>query len=208
MHLAARLTDGKLALLKHRRVIKAAEMTALLDARAIVEDASLEAERIREAAHQAYLEEKERGYADGLAKGTEKIAEELTELAAQGTRFVDRLEAKMPDIITDALRQILGRFDDTDLVMQTANRALQMFRKQTAVSVRVAPEHFETVRARLDELRRGNESITYIDVVADQSIPADGCVVESEFGSVDAGVEAQLAVLDRAIRAQLSGGGR
>lgn len=208
MHLAARLKDGGLRLLKERRVVKAAEMDALADARGIVEDATMEAERIREAAHQAYLDEKQRGYDDGVASGEAKIALELADLAAQGARFVDRLEAKMPDIISDAVRQILGRFDNTDLVVLTANKALRMFRKETAVSVKVAPSELETVRARIDELKQGNESITYIDVVAEPRLPADGCIVESEFGSVDAGIEAQLAVLDRAIRAQLTGGGR
>jgi type III secretion protein L len=75
------------------------------------------------------------------------------------------------------------------------------------VSVKVSPAQVEAVRARLDELKRGNESITFVDVVADQSVAPDRCVVESEFGSVDAGIEAQLAVLDRAIRAQLARGG-
>jgi len=208
MYLAARLKDGGLRLLKERRVVKAAEMDALADARGIVEDATMEAERIREAAHQTYLEEKQRGYDEGMATGEVKISEELTELAAQGARFVDRLEAKMPDIISDAVRQILGQFDNNDLVVQTANKALRMFRKETAVSVKVAPGELEIVRARVDELRQGNESITYIDVVADPRLPANGCIVESEFGSVDASIEAQLGALDRAIRAQLSGGGR
>lgn len=207
MYLAARLKDGGLRLLPERRVVKAAELAALADARGIVEDANMEAERIREAAHQAYLDEKQRGYEDGVASGGEKIAEELTELAAQGAQFVDRLEANMPDIISDAVRQILKHFDKTDLVVQTANQALRMFRKETAVSVKVAPAQLEVVQARIDELKQGNESITYIDVVADPRLAEDGCIVASEFGSVDASIEAQLAVLDRAIKAQLAGGG-
>jgi type III secretion protein L len=207
MYLAARLKDGGLRLLPERRVVKAAEIAALADARGIVEDAGMEAERIREAAHQAYLDEKQRGYAEGVASGEAKIALELADLAAQGARFVDRLEAQMPDIISDAVRQILGTFDKSDLVVRTANQALRMFRKETAVSVKVAPSQLETVRARIDELKQGNESITYVDVVADPRLTDDGCIVASEFGSVDASIEAQLAVLDRAIKTQLAGGG-
>jgi type III secretion protein L len=205
MRLAAQLKDGGLRLVPERRVIKAAEVTAVRDARTLLDEAAAEADRIREAARAAYVEEKQRGYQDGLAEGHDKFAAELLELTAQGSRLISEFESELPEIVMSALRQILGGYDDTELVIQTVKQAMRMFRNQTDVTLRVPPDRLEDVTARIDEMRRDSgASSTYVNVVADRRLGPGGCVLESEFGSVDASIEAQLAVLERAMRKDLA----
>jgi type III secretion protein L len=205
MRLAAQLKDGGLRLLPERKVVKAAEVTAVREARALIDDAAAEAERIRQAAKEAYEQEKRRGYQDGLAAGGDEVAKRLIELAAQGSELMNDFESRVPEIVISALRQILGTFDDTELAIRTANQALRMFHKQTELVVRVPPDRLEKVRARIDELRSNGSATPDIDVVADRDLTDGGCVIESELGSVDASIEAQLAVLEQAMRKDLAG---
>jgi type III secretion protein L len=205
MRLAAQLKDGGLQLLPELRVVKAADVKAIADARALLDAAANEAERIGAAAKEAYEQEKQRGYEDGHAAGKDHLAEELARLSAESSRLVSDFETRIPEIVMSALRQILGTYDQTDLVIQTVSQALRMFHHQTELTLRVPPDRVEEVRARVGELRAGSGAGADIAVVADPHLSPGGCVLESERGSVDASIEAQLAVLDRAMRKELAG---
>jgi type III secretion protein L len=205
MRLAAQLKDGGLQLLPERRVVKAAEVKAIVDARALLDAAAAEAERIRAAAREAYEQEKQRGYEDGHAAGKEQLAEELARLSAEGARLASDFEARIPEIVMSALRQILGTYDQTELVLRTVSQALRMFHHQTELTLRVPPDRVEEVRMRVGELRAGSGARADIAVAADRHLPPGGCVLESELGSVDASIETQLAVLERAMRKELAG---
>jgi type III secretion protein L len=205
MRLAAQLKDGGLRLLPEQRLLKAADVKAIADVRALLDQVAAEAERSREAAKEAYEEAKRQGYDDGLAAGKDQVAGRLVELSDQGAALVSDLEARIPEIVMSALRQILGTFDDTEVVIRTLRQALRMFRHQTDLTIRVPPDRFEEVRARIQELRADSGTGAYVEVVADRHLAAGGCVLESELGSVDAGIEAQLAVLERAMRRELAG---
>lgn len=205
MRLAAQLKDGGLQLLPERRIVKAAEVKAIADVRALLDAAATESERIRAAAQEAYAAEKQRGYDDGLAAGKDELAAELTRLSTEGARLVSDFEDRIPEIVMSALRQILGSYDQTELVMQTVSQALRMFHHQTELKLRVPPDQLEAVRARVGELRARNGAGADIGVVADRHLPPGGCVLESELGSVDASIEAQLGVLARAMKKELAG---
>ena len=207
MRLAAQLKGGDLQLLPERRVVKAAEVQAIGDARAMLEDARREAERIREAAKDTYETERQRGYQDGQAAAKAELAAQLAELTTQAARVVSEFEAQLPETVISAVRQILGTFDDTDLVLMVVRQALHMFHNQTELTLRVPPDRLEDIRARVAELYVGGGSLAHVGVVADRRLTGGACVLESELGSVDASIEAQLAVLERAMRKELAGRG-
>lgn len=204
MRFATQLKDRGLQVAPECRVLKAVDAKAISDARALLDDSQAEAERTREAAKQAYEDEKQRGYDDGLAAGADQIAQRLVELTAHGAEVIKDYETHVPDIVISALRQILGTYDDTELAVKTVKQALRMFHKQTDLTIRVPPDRLEAVRSRVGEFRIGGATTPYIEVVGDRDLPSGGCVVESEFGSVDASVDAQLAVLEQAMRKDMS----
>ena len=204
MRLALRLENGALGLAGERRVIKAHEVEALRDHKRLLEEARQEAETIVGSANEAYEAERQRGYQEGRQSGKGEIAERLVELAEQNAHLMAGLEAKVPEIVMSALRQILGEYDNFDLALQSVKHALKIFHKQTDVTLRVAPQHFAEMRAKVDELKAENESVTYLDVVADRDMAPGDCILETALGNVDAGIEAQLAVIERAMRNDMS----
>nr|MDQ3806425.1 FliH/SctL family protein [Acidobacteriota bacterium] len=74
------------------------------------------------------------------------------------------------------------------------------------LTVRVNPADLPAVeahRARLDPAGRAR----FLDLVADPRVGPGGCVIESESGTVDAQLQTQLRVLERALLARAAGDG-
>jgi len=160
------------------------------EAARLLEAARLEAEELRESARQ-------QGYEDGIAR--------LNELALRFQETHDRLlEESRGELIRLGVRvaeKILGRELEvneealTDLVI----RAIRGIRHERRIQIRVAPEDMERARAGhprlLAEVGAGRE----IEFREDASIKAGGCIVETDLGIIDARLDTQLRVLERAL---------
>jgi flagellar assembly protein FliH len=91
---------------------------------------------------------------------------------------------------------------DQDLLVAMARVALERLGESARVTVRFHPEEFEAISAS----RANDWSGTSVSVVADPRVGRGGCRVESEFGSMDAGVDAQIQELARALLGDDAGG--
>ena len=66
------------------------------------------------------------------------------------------------------------------------------------ITVRVNPADLPVIEERGQRLERaGREQL--LDIVPDPLVAAGGCVIESESGAIDAQLETQLRVLERAL---------
>lgn len=160
------------------------------EARAIVEKAESEADSIRGRA-------RAEGYEEGIAK--------LNELALQfqeSRRLM--FEESRDEILRLAVKiagKILGRELEsndnafTDLVM----RAMRGIQGESRVQVRVNPSDMKKIqkdRKRLvEEVGQGRE----IELVEDAKVSEGGCVIETDLGIIDAQLETQLRVLEKAL---------
>lgn len=79
--------------------------------------------------------------------------------------------------------------------------ALRQARQQEMMTVRVNAADLplvEKMRERIDAFGRAR----YLDFVADQTIKEGGCLIESASGTIDARLETQLRVFEKALLAQ------
>jgi flagellar assembly protein FliH len=128
--------------------------------------------------------------------------EELTTLRAEMIRATER---QMVELALAVARRIVHRevSIDADLLIAMARVALDRLGDSANVTVRLHPEEYEATGAgRTDAL--GNN----VRVVADASVGRGGCRVDSDFGTLDAGIDAQMQELARALlgEADLAGG--
>ena len=84
---------------------------------------------------------------------------------------------------------------DPDLVAALAHVAVERLGDQAPATIRLHPEDYATVLANRGEQWEG----TQVSVVPDPAVQRGGCVVESDFGMIDASVDAQFAELSRAL---------
>lgn len=190
-----------------RRVVKAAEAGIVADAAAVMAGAEAEAARIREDAKAAYEQERRRGYQDGVNEGKMEIAMQKLELVDSSVVFMERVEKKMADIVMKALRTIVSDIGDTEMIMQIVRKTLSaVIRTQRMVTLKVAPDMLETVKARVGELRVQYPSVETFDVVEDARLEGAACILETEAGVADASVETQLAAIEKSLQSHISRG--
>ena len=185
-------------ILKHQ-VLKAEEKAAEILQKAhekadeAVEKAAAEAENIRREAYK---------------KGREEAAQELLEniLAAreQRSQALHEIEGEVLKLAIKIAEKIIGREVETDETVrgEIVLTALRQARQQEMLTVRVNAADLplvEKMRGKIDSFGRAQ----YLDVIADQSVGAGGCLIESASGTIDARLETQLRVLEKAMLAQV-----
>jgi type III secretion protein L len=176
------------------RVVKGQAYGAAVDAAQIIETAHAEARKILDAAgqeRQAVLEAaRKEGYDQGL---------QLWHAAVEEANSVRdrRLAENEPQLIRLAVRiaeKIIGeelRLNPQTIVSIT-RQCLQWLRRERTVMLRVSPAELDLVRERIDSLREAAGPHRSIEVIADPGIGCGGCIMESEYGVIDARLETQI----------------
>ena len=199
------INKGDFVLQSDRRVVKAADVATVRSAAEIVAAAEAQAAQIREDAKAAYEEERKKGYDKGIADGKTEIAMQKLDLVDSSVAFMENVEEKMSDIVMMALKSCVTEIGDREMVIQIVRKTMAaVIRTQRQVTLKVAPELVETVRARVSELTATFPTIETFDVVEDPRLKGSSCVLETEAGVADASVESQLAAIERSLKKHIA----
>ncbi|MET0622010.1 MAG: type III secretion system stator protein SctL [Pyrinomonadaceae bacterium] len=189
--------------LRHGAVVKRAVAEARAEARRILSDANREAEELRERAAREARELREAAYDEGREAALAELnfilleAHERRDAALTGAeRDVLRLAVKLAEKI---IGREIGRDDAT--LADIVSAALRHARQQESLTVRVNPADLPRVQAHRERLDPSGRA-RFIDLVADPRVGPGGCVIEGESGTVDARLDTQLRVLERALLAR------
>ena len=199
------INKGDFVLQSDRRVVKAADVATVRSAAEIVAAAETQAAQIREDAKAAYEEERKKGYDKGIADGKTEIAMQKLDLVDSSVAFMENVEEKMSEIVMKALKSCVAEIGDREMVIQIVRKMMAaVIRTQRQVTLKVAPELVETVRARVSELTATFPTIETFDVVEDPRLKGSACILETEAGVADASVESQLAAIERSLKKHIA----
>jgi flagellar assembly protein FliH len=200
------------------REAEAIKKNAQDEAERIIAEAKQKAEEMAEASKTAFEDERkkaedegretgrEAGYADGQA--------EVERLIARTHTVLERAQDKRADILTETEQQVI------DLVLLMSRKVIKVISEsQRNVVVSNVVQALRKVKARGNILIRVNlldvklttdhiknfiqmvEGAKGIQVVEDSTVDPGGCVIETDFGEIDARVSSQLAELEDKILA-------
>ena len=188
-----------------RRVVKATDVATVRSAAEIFSAAEAEAARIREEAKAAFEAEKQRGYEKGISDGKMEMALQKLDQVDSSVAFMEGVEEKMAEVVMKALRTCVVEIGDREMVVQIVRKTMAaVIRTQRTVTLKVAPELVETVRARVSELTTTFPTIETFDVVEDPRLKGAACVLETEAGVADASVETQLAAIEKSLKKHIA----
>ena len=206
MGLAFLIASENLQLLSERKVLKEAEYAALLDATAVVEAARREAARIAAQAEQEAHAQREAGRAEGLAQGRAEHARRLAAdtLALHGE--LHGLRDAMARIVVQAIGQFMDEADPAALLRSALRRVDALLRSEPFVSMRVAPARHDAARRALDDLAAEAEWPVNVALAADPALADDACIVSTASGTLEIGLDAQLAAFRQAVEGALPAG--
>jgi len=165
-------------------------------ARQIIAQAERESEEIREKA-------REEGKAQGLAEWNRILAQaskRAEELTKSWEETMLRLSVRVAEkIVGEQLRL------HPDTIVEIVREVLKNVRPGKRLAIQVHPSEAQRVRARVDRLRESLGASSEIEIVAAASVPAGGCVIDSELGIIDARLETQLKCLEEVLVRGISG---
>jgi type III secretion protein L len=180
-------------------VVKKEEFSALLEARDIVARAHRYGESLKAEMHEEVEAARRAGYEAGLKEARTDFSATIVATVAEMETAFARLELRIVNTVMGALQQILGRIDDRTLMEQLVRRVLSQARQGKELRLRVAAAQFDEVNQWLSEVIKEFPDIEFVDVLKDAAATPGTCVLESEFGAIDASLDVQLAAVRRGL---------
>lgn len=186
------------------RILRADEYSRLLEAGELLAAARGRAEAIRAKAEEAYETRRREGYEDGVMEGRMEQAEKMMETAMQAVEYIEHIEETLVRVVTSAVRKIIGELDERERIVRVVRTALVSVRSRQKVLIRVCPADEPAVREALAAMiASAPGGVSFLDVSADPRMKPGDCILESELGVVDAGLETQLRALENALAGKI-----
>jgi type III secretion protein L len=138
-------------------------------------------------------------YRKGLAKAESEAAQRWTLAEVERLALLRSMQPALAEMVVDAVT-LLARDIDREAFIARALELLQgSLRAASWARLRVHPDEVRTVEASLLEFDRHTGLGNIARVVADESLQRDGCVLESDLGTIDASLSTQLQAIRNAI---------
>ena len=186
------------------------------EARAIIEKAQAEAaEIVNEANNQrARIEDSARkdgfdkGYKEGYDKGVgeverlvERMHKILESVMQRREEILQETESQIVELVILMARKVVKILSENqkNVVMANTMAALKKVKTRGTVTLRVNLEDVKLSSEHANEFIQHVEKVEGINVLEDSSVEKGGCIVETDFGSIDARISSQLTELENKI---------
>ncbi len=185
-------------------------------------DAEAEAEKIlfdaREQAKQILEDAKKEGYNQGYQDGSKNAIseyesknkaleheynEKMSALEKQYASLREELEPMLVDKLADIYANIIGieLFDSKDIILYLLDKALSGMDSNKHYIIHVAQEDFEIVKSASEEISKASGIlIDNLEIIEDHSLEKNGCMIESDAGIFEVGLDTQLRLLNKQLK--------
>jgi flagellar assembly protein FliH len=150
-----------------------------------------------------------KGYAQGERAGAEaaaargdavvrRLAQTVDELRTLRADLLRKTEDQVVHLALAIARRIIHREVtlDRELVVTMARVALDRLQAATTATIRLHPDDYAAVMAGRGEVTSGNSVTSF---VPDPMVRRGACLVQSDFGVIDVGVDAQVQEIAKAL---------
>ena len=178
---------------------------AKTEASKIIADAEAERERLEN-------ESKQNGFNQGKAEGYQDGEAEVNRLVERMHKMLEAVMQKREEILKDTESQIVELVilmarkvikvlseNQKNVVMANTLAALKKVRTRGDVTIRVNFEDVKLTSEHAKEFIQHVENVQKITVLEDSSVEKGGCIVETDFGAIDARISSQLTELENKI---------
>ncbi len=143
--------------------------------------------------------------ADSLERVQRLLHEVVTSFARQREELLAQLRPSVIRLVVGMARRIVGRElrTDRDAIKRVIDEALAELGRSGRVVARVAPADAEALRQAASEDLWAPPTMVELDIVGDPGVAPGGCVLESDYGQVDATIATQLDELARTLELEV-----
>jgi flagellar assembly protein FliH len=181
--------------------------TVRQEAAKIVQEAHREAERIRkqaevagrkaaESAIERILDEKVAKRMETLLPALEQVIVQLSDAKGELLRQWERSATQVIAAISArVIRRELAR--EPTIALDLVAEALRLATGMTDVTLHVNPTDYEHMGSQIEQLSKTLRGLAPNQIVADAAISPGGCRIETQFGTINQQIEAQLCRIEQ-----------
>jgi flagellar assembly protein FliH len=157
-------------------------------------------QRLAETRHQALQEGERHGLLTAqaqLEKHRAQIGSAVEDFQREVSGYYSRIEAEVVNLSLSIAAKILHREANVDrmLVAALVKVAIAELHQETKVVVRVPPSDLQQWTQYFTE--NTGQSLVTVQVVADAAVEQGNCVLETDLGTAELGIDAQLKEIER-----------
>ncbi len=175
---------------------------AKLEAKQIIESAEKKGSEIIEANRKKGYEE---GYEDGFNKGSEEVRhlierlhKIISEVIAKRQEIIEGTEYQIISIVLLIVKKIIKIITENQktVIINNVVEALKKVKGSKNIIIRVNLDDIAMVTKHKEDFIRMIEGLEGIQFLEDSSIERGGCIIETDFGEIDARISLQLKEIE------------
>jgi flagellar assembly protein FliH len=158
-----------------------------------------------DAADAGFKEGREAGYAEGRAEAdrlTERLQTVLERARSRREEILAETEQQIVDLALLIARKVIKIISETQKEVVKANvaEALRKIKGRGDIVIRVNLADLKLATEHIHSFIQKVEGARGIQVAEDSTVDPGGCIIETDFGEIDARISSQLAELESKIR--------
>jgi type III secretion protein L len=181
-------------------IVKREYLDAKAEAGRILAEAKAEAERLMQSAETYAREAHDTAYRQGREEALLELSQSLIATRETRDKALAVIEKDILRLAVKIAEKIIGREieHDRQTIAGIVAQALHHARHSEMVTVRVNPADLPVVEEQRKHLNPGGR-VRYLDFVADPGVKPKGCLIITDTGTINADLDTQLRVLERAL---------
>lgn len=126
----------------------------------------------------------------------------LDEVVKKRREMVGVVEHDISELVLLISRKVIKVLSEKDgkVVVKNVMQALSKLKGREKFIIRINTKHLAELREYIPKIKEKLEIEGIISLVEDTSVDEGGCIVETEFGEIDARISTQLAEIEKRVR--------
>jgi flagellar assembly protein FliH len=174
-------------------------------AEAIEKEINEKVEKIEKDAYErGYKEGHEKGYGEGKDE-VERLVQRLhliiTKTIERRNQIIEESETQVINLVLLVAKKVIKVISENqkNVVINNVIQALRKMKGRGDVIIRVNLADFELTSSHMKEFQEMVENVKNITILEDTSVDKGGCIVETDFGQIDARISSQLHEIEEKI---------
>lgn len=188
------------------------------EATRIIKEATENSDAIKRDSSSIEEDAKRNGYRDGHQEGLEKalldsqadvqaivgrLKRILGETINKRNEIVDVAESQVIEVAILVAKRVVKMITEKDrnVVVRNIQEALRRVKGRAKVTIRVNIDDLEVAARHKDEFYQMLDKIEGVTILEDPNVDMGGCIIETDFGDIDARISTQINEIETAIKA-------
>ncbi len=171
----------------------------------MIREAEAKTEQVMEAARkQGYKEGHEEGFEAGKAE-VQRLIEQLHSIISRAiekrNQIIDESESQIINLVLQISKKVIKVISENqkNVVINNVIQSLRKLKSRGDVIIRVNLEDVQLTSDHVKDFMRMVENVKSITVLEDSTVDKGGCIIETDFGQIDARISSQFSEIEEKI---------